>query len=199
MALPGPPRRYCFGSFEFEFDERQLLNDGVAIALRPRTFDLLAALVDRAGHLATKNDSLARVWPSMAVEETALRKVLGADATAIVSGQGCRFTVPLTKCEAEAQRLSTSRYNLPYPLTSFIGREQEVAQLVELVITSRLVARAGRALPPARTAPDRAGRRRPLPPDDAGSARARCGELITRRRSSQTYRRTGRAWAPGSG
>src|ERR1700741_1571660 len=103
MAFPGPPRRYYFGSFELELDERRLLKDGVAISLRPRAFDLLSALVDRAGHLVTKDELFDRVWPKMVVEETALRvqlsalrKVLGAGAIATVSRQGYRFTLPVT-------------------------------------------------------------------------------------------------------
>jgi non-specific serine/threonine protein kinase len=148
MASPGSPRCYRFGSFELELDERRLLKDGVAISLRPRTFDLLTALVDRAGHLVTKDDLLDRVWPKMVVEETALRvqlsalrKVLGADAIVTVSRQGYRFTLPVTKHEAEAHR--TPRHNLPHQLTSFVGREQEIAQLKELVTTHRLVTLTG--------------------------------------------------------
>jgi DNA-binding winged helix-turn-helix (wHTH) protein len=110
-----------FGLYGLELDERRLLKDGAAVPLRPRTFDLLVALVDRAGHLVTKNDLFDRVWPNMAVEETALRvqlsalrKVLGADAIATVTGQGYRFALPVTQREAEAQRLLTSRHNLPH-------------------------------------------------------------------------------------
>jgi non-specific serine/threonine protein kinase len=141
--------RYRFGAFELQLDERRLLKDGAAIALRPRAFDLLAALVDRAGHLVTKDELLDRVWPKMVVEETALRvqlsalrKVLGADAIATVSGQGYRFTLAVTKREAEAQR-TTPRHNLPYQLTGFVGREQEITQLEELVTTNRLVTLTG--------------------------------------------------------
>ncbi len=150
MALHGQPERYRFGSFELQPDERQLLKDGAAITLRPRAFDLLAALVDRAGHLVTKDELLDRVWPKMVVEETALRvqlsalrKVLGADAIATVSGQGYRFTLPVTKREAEVHRISTPRHNLPYQLTSFVGREQEIAQLTELVTANRLLTLTG--------------------------------------------------------
>ena len=75
----------------------------------------------------------------MRTQLSALRKVLGADAIATVSGQGYRFALPVTKGEAEAQRISTLRHNLPHQLTSFIGREQEIAQLEELVTKNRLV------------------------------------------------------------
>jgi predicted ATPase/DNA-binding winged helix-turn-helix (wHTH) protein len=150
MASPSSPRRYRFGSFELELDERRLLEGGVEIPLRPRAFSLLAALVDRAGHLITKDDLFDRVWPNMVVEETALRvqlsalrKILGADAIATVTGQGYRFALPVTQREAEAQRLSTSRHNLPHQLTSFIGREQEIVKLKALVTVNRLVTLTG--------------------------------------------------------
>src|SRR6266536_522611 len=145
-----PPERYRFGPFELEPDKRRLLKDGATISLRPRAFDLLAALVDRAGHLVTKDELLDRVWPKMVVEEaalhvqvSALRKVLGADAITTVSGRGYQFTLPVTKGDDEANRASRPKHNLPYQLTSFIGREQEIAQLVELVTANRLVTLTG--------------------------------------------------------
>jgi non-specific serine/threonine protein kinase len=150
MASPGPPERYRFGPFELQPDKRTLLKDGATISLRPRAFDLLAALVDRAGHLVTKDELLDRVWPKMVVEEaglhvqvSALRKVLGADAITTVSGRGYQFTLPVTKGDGEAKRASRPKHNLPYQLTSFIGREQEIAQLMELVAANRLVTLTG--------------------------------------------------------
>jgi predicted ATPase/DNA-binding winged helix-turn-helix (wHTH) protein len=150
MALPGESQRYRFGPFELQPDNRRLLKDGVTISLRPRAFDLLLALVDRAGHLVTKDELLDQVWPKMVVEEaalhvqvSALRKVLGADAITTVSGRGYQFTLPVTKDDAEANRASRSKHNLPYQLTSFVGREQEIAQLAELVTTHRLVTLIG--------------------------------------------------------
>src|SRR6516225_612025 len=133
MGSVASPERYRFGAFELQLDERRLLSNGTAVLLRPRTFDLLVALADRAGHLVTKDELLDRVWPKMVVEEaalhvqvSALRKLLGAEAIATVSGQGYRFTLPVEQLK------STPRHNLPNQLTSFIGRDQEIAQLKEL-------------------------------------------------------------------
>ena len=74
---------------------------------------MLAALVDRAGHLLTKDELFDRVWPNWWVEETALRvrlsalrKVLGADAIATMSGQGYRFAWPVTNGDAQGDRTS---------------------------------------------------------------------------------------------
>src|SRR5258705_4205762 len=149
MASSGPPEHYRFGLFELQSDKRRLLKEGAAISLRPRAFDLLVALVDRAGHLVTKDELLDQVWPKIVVEEaalhvqvSALRKVLGSDAITTVSGRGYQFTLPVTK-GGEANRASRSKRNLPYQLTSFVGREQEIAQLKELVAKNRLVTVTG--------------------------------------------------------
>src|SRR5713101_6490018 len=145
-----PPERYRFGSFELQPDKRRLLKDGAMISLRPRAFDLLAALVERAGHLVTKDELLNQVWPKMVVEEaalhvqvSALRKVVGSDAITTVSGRGYQFTLPVTKGDGQADRASKPKHNLPYQLTSFVGREQEIVQLTELVTTNRLVTLTG--------------------------------------------------------
>src|SRR6266404_3697685 len=150
MDAATPPERYRFGAFELQPDKRRLLKDGATISLRPRAFDLLAALVDRAGHLVTKDELLDQVWPKMVVEEaalhvqvSALRKVLGANAITTVSGRGYQFTLPVTKGDGEADRATRSKHNLPYQLTSFVGREQEIAQLEELVTANRLVTLTG--------------------------------------------------------
>src|SRR5271169_5036996 len=150
MASPGPPERYRFGPFELQPDKRRLLKDGATISLRPRAFDLLAVLVGRAGHLVTKDELLEQVWPKTVVEEaalhvqvSALRKVLGADAITTVSGRGYQFTLPVTKGDGQADRASRPKHNLPYQLTSFVGREQEIAQLKELVTANRLVTLTG--------------------------------------------------------
>src|SRR5258707_6238663 len=150
MASSGPPQPYRFGPFELQPDKRRLLKDGYAVALRPRACALLVALVDRAGNLATKDELLERVWPKRVVEEaalhvqvSALRKVVGADAITTVSGRGYQFTLPVTTGDGEANRASRSKHNLPYQLTSFVGREQEIAQLEELVAAHRLVTLTG--------------------------------------------------------
>jgi len=149
MASPASSRWHRFGSFELQLDERRLLKGELAVALRPRAFDLLVALVDQAGHLVTKDELLDKVWPKMVVEEaalhvqiSALRKILGADAIATVSGRGYRFTLPVTKDEVGASQIPP-KHNLPYQLTSFVGREREIGQLEDLLATHRLVTLTG--------------------------------------------------------
>jgi len=93
-------RRYTFGRFEVRPDERQLLVDGQPAALGARALDLLFCLVERRDRVVTKEELLQLVWPGMVVEEnnltvqiSALRKLLGSQALATVSGRGYRFTL----------------------------------------------------------------------------------------------------------
>src|SRR3954465_12234181 len=105
MAAAEPLVRYRFGRFELQPDERCLLESGKQVPLRPQAFDLLLVLVERAGHLLTKDELLNLVWRNVVVEEnslqakiSALRKVLGTDAITTVSGRGYRFIEPVEQC-----------------------------------------------------------------------------------------------------
>jgi predicted ATPase len=49
----------------------------------------------------------------------------------------------VTTSDGKANRASRSKHNLPYQLTSFVGREREIAQLDDLVTANRLVTLAG--------------------------------------------------------
>ena len=94
------PQGLAFGRFEVRAAERQLLADGVPVALGARAFDLLTALVERRDRVVTKNELLDQAWPGLVVEEnnlsvqiSALRKVLGAQAIATITGRGYRFAL----------------------------------------------------------------------------------------------------------
>ena len=63
---------YVFGPYRLDPAERLLLCDGKPVALPPKAFDLLVALVVRAGHLVTKDELLREVWAGTFVEEANL-------------------------------------------------------------------------------------------------------------------------------
>lgn len=98
---------YRFGSFVLVPSERSLLHEGRAVAITGKAFDLLVALVRRAGHLITKDELLASVWPQVVVEEvnlsvnvSVLRKILssapgGSQWIETVARQGYRFLAPV--------------------------------------------------------------------------------------------------------
>src|SRR5262249_34051600 len=74
----------------------------------------------------------------------ALRKVLGPEAIATVSGRGYRFVSDVESIASPAASVPpTSNHNLPVQLSSFIGREKEIAQIGQLLATTRLLTLTG--------------------------------------------------------
>lgn len=102
-----PDRRsYTFGPYLLDVDQRQLLRNGQKVAIRPKIFDTLRALVENSDRLLHKEELMAIVWPDAAVDESnlmhnlsVLRKVLGQDKetqyVVTVPGRGYRFTAPV--------------------------------------------------------------------------------------------------------
>src|SRR5271154_5906117 len=149
MTAVTAPVGYRFGHFEVQPGERRLLARGETVHLGPHAFDLLLVLLERSGHLVTKDELFQRVWGRVIVEEntlqshmSALRKALGAKTIATVSGRGYRFAGEVARIEASAKP-NTPQHNLPHSLTTFVGREKEIAQAKELLTTTRLLTLMG--------------------------------------------------------
>ena len=53
-----------------------LTDDGKQIELRPKAFDTLLALVERAGRVVTKDKLVATVWPGVIVNDDALAQCI---------------------------------------------------------------------------------------------------------------------------
>lgn len=142
---------YRFGAVEVRPAERQLLVEGRPAALGARAFDLLLALIDGRDRVLGKDELLERVWPGVIVEEnnlqvqvSTLRKILGAGAVATIPGRGYRFTLrPDGAGGSPSGSLPARRHNLPVALDSFVGREDEIAEIRALLGASRLVTLTG--------------------------------------------------------
>jgi len=151
VTAPGAQVRYRFGPFELQPDERRLLATGTPVHLGSHALDVLVALIERSGLLVSKDELLQRVWGKVIVADntlqvhiSALRKVLGADAIATVSGRGYRFTLDVTQFRAtSAARAELPKHNLPHDLTSFVGRDKELAELGRLSSLARLLTLTG--------------------------------------------------------
>ena len=139
MAEASNKPRYRFGRCDLQPAERRLLVADKPMALAPRDFDLLVALVERAGKLVTKSELLERVWPNLVVEENnlavhvaTLRKLLGQDAIATVVGHGYRFALAVERCAVDnAAALTTPHHNLSPERDAFVGREAELSELAQ--------------------------------------------------------------------
>ena len=113
---------YRFGLSELQPNQRRLLLDDRPVELGHRAFDVLLALVERAGQLVTKDELLSLVWPGLVVEEnnlqvqvSSLRKTLGATAITTAPGRGYRFTLELTPGGESSSPPVSQRHNLPPP------------------------------------------------------------------------------------
>src|SRR5579871_651066 len=96
-----------FGPFRLLATQRLLLEGNEPVRLGSRAFDILAALVERAGEVVRKEELIARVWRQTFVEESnlkiqvgALRRVLGDGQNGhryivTVIGQGYNFVAPV--------------------------------------------------------------------------------------------------------
>lgn len=69
-----PAATYRFGKFVLETRDRRLSSDGHEIYLRPKTYETLLYLLERHGHLVTKDELLGAVWADVEVTENALTR-----------------------------------------------------------------------------------------------------------------------------
>jgi predicted ATPase/DNA-binding winged helix-turn-helix (wHTH) protein len=141
---------YRFGRFELNPTTRQLLADGLPVALGARALDVLLALIERRERLVTKDELIELVWPNLVVEEnnlqvqvSALRKALGAEAIATIPGRGYSFALELLPAGEPPSAPKAPRHNLPQPLTSFIGHEDDCREYAELLEQTRLLTLTG--------------------------------------------------------
>ena len=104
-------RVYRFRDFELEPDERRLSEAGVPIALTPKVFDTLVLLVERCGHVVSKDELMRLLWPRGYVDESNLTKHIWLIRRALGEGEegsrfietvpklGYRFVAPVTRIE----------------------------------------------------------------------------------------------------
>jgi predicted ATPase/DNA-binding winged helix-turn-helix (wHTH) protein len=149
-----------FGPYRLLPAQRLLLEGDRPVRLGSRAFDILAALVERAGEVVGKEELIARAWPNTFVDEGnlkiqihALRRALGDRQggnryVVNVVGRGYNFVAPIR--EEEPPRASpsptiapASPHNLPFATTRMIGREEIVTALITHFSRRRLVTVVG--------------------------------------------------------
>src|SRR5260370_19641603 len=77
-----------FGPFRLLAARRLLLEGDNPVRLGSRAFDILAALVERAGEVVGKKELIARAWPQTFVEDANLKIHVSALRSALGDGQG---------------------------------------------------------------------------------------------------------------
>jgi DNA-binding winged helix-turn-helix (wHTH) protein len=149
-----------FGPFRLLPARRLLVEGDTPVRLGSRAFDILAALVERAGEVVSKEELLARGWPQTFVEEanlkiqvSALRRALGDGQgghryVVTVPGRGYNFVAPVSldgpsRAPLPPTTTPAGVHNLPLAVTRMIGRDEAVAALVSRLSRQRLVTIVG--------------------------------------------------------
>lgn len=120
-----------FGRFRLNSRRRELLADGVPIAIGGRALDILIILVEGRGELVTRDELMDGVWPGMIVELNtlqfqicSLRKALGPDRDFVktISGRGYRFVAETTILDRRSLRTHLLRQSHSGVLTYYLQR-----------------------------------------------------------------------------
>ena len=147
QASSAAVRDYRFGSFLLMPAQRRLLHLTEQVRLSKRAFDLLVALVERAGTVISHNELIARAWPGTVVEEvnlrvhiSALRGVLrkGGDPQRYIDnipGQGYCFVARVASYD---EQLVEPQSSLP-----LLGRDADIARLYADVQSLRFISIVG--------------------------------------------------------
>jgi predicted ATPase/DNA-binding winged helix-turn-helix (wHTH) protein len=150
----------AFGPFRLYGRQRLLKRDGEPVKLGSRAFDVLLALVDKAGEVVGQGELLARVWPGVFVGEAvlrvnvaALRKALdggenGSRYLATIAGRGYCFVAPISRepsgDEIEDGEPARPAYALPpAPGRRMVGRDDTVREICAMVAEKRFVTIVG--------------------------------------------------------
>jgi TolB-like protein/DNA-binding winged helix-turn-helix (wHTH) protein len=67
---------FRFDAFELDGQRRTLRRSGADVELRPLAFDALAFLVRHAGHIVTKDELIAAVWPGLVVTDDSIARCI---------------------------------------------------------------------------------------------------------------------------
>jgi DNA-binding winged helix-turn-helix (wHTH) protein len=65
-----------FGDFTLDVERRILRRGHEELPLRPKSFEVLAYLVEHHGHLVTRADLMEAVWPATAVTDNSLTQCM---------------------------------------------------------------------------------------------------------------------------
>jgi predicted ATPase/DNA-binding winged helix-turn-helix (wHTH) protein len=143
--------RLRFGPFELNVAQRSLRKANQVIPLGGRAYDILIALLEKAGEVVAKAELIAKAWPDVTVEEgslrvhlSALRKALGDGQfgdkyIANIQGHGYSFIAPITRLPADNDRgrATEGLSNLPPALGRMVGRENTVREIQGWLLTEQ--------------------------------------------------------------
>jgi predicted ATPase/DNA-binding winged helix-turn-helix (wHTH) protein len=149
-----------FDDYEIDIEQRRLSENGIPLRLGGRAFDILSALVRRAGDVVTKDELITMVWPTTTVDEgalrvhlVALRKALGDQARHLIEtipGRGYVFAGSVRQISREEATPEPVALVASHPIASLprmpkrlIGRSEYIQTTLDLLEKTRLLTLAG--------------------------------------------------------
>jgi urea transport system substrate-binding protein len=136
--MPTDDKVYSFGPFTLDVTARALSVRGEPLVIGSRSFEILAALIERRGEVVSKQDLLARAWPNLHVEEhnlkvhvSALRRALGEEARQLlinVPGRGYSFVGEVALSDKSARAAGAGPINGPDAISILSGTKERGPQ-----------------------------------------------------------------------
>ena len=154
---------YRFDDCELDLGRVVLRRAGEPVPVEPQVFDLLRCLIERRGHMVTKEELLDIVWGDRFVSESALtsriksaRRAVGDDGSTqriirTVHGKGYEFVAPVVEdggdpADDDRARPPSARPSpIPLAVHGLIGRDELLVQLGRELHESRLLTIVGPA------------------------------------------------------
>lgn len=145
---------FAFGSFRFYPRSKTLWNGETLVALSPKATSLLELLLERHGHVVSKQEIFDHVWPGTFVEDGVLtqniytlRQAVGTDENGKhlienIARRGYRIAAPVTLVsEAEAPPVEpTAETDIPkYAATPFKTRKLLAIAAVAVLVVAAVV------------------------------------------------------------
>ncbi len=112
-------RRYRFGDFTLDLKRGSLFRGATEVRLRPKSFGVLQALIERHGELVTKDELLERVWGRTVVTDGVItqclidvRRAIGDESQEIIRTlprRGYLFAATVTNADDEPPRIEATQ------------------------------------------------------------------------------------------
>lgn len=153
MHFPSSPDSViCFGIFELNLDARELRKRGLQVKLTQQAFRLLAALIENAGEVLTRDELRKKLWPANTYVDFehslnkaihSLREALGDSAInprfiETVPGQGYRF-VPVVQKRGEIRVEKKKIESIAVVPFTFAASQHEESSFIAGQLTATVI------------------------------------------------------------
>ena len=144
---------FAFADCELDVERRELRRQRAPMHVEPQVFEVLLYLVRHRNRVVSKDELYEKVWNGRIVSEATLISRISAARKAIgdsgerqtylrtIARRGFRFCGAVE--ERTLQSAEEALTNLPARSTSFLGREQEMADVMALLSNVRLLTLTG--------------------------------------------------------